>query len=192
MPGGFNNGLIFGATYHGVRHMPRCSYGIGHVGTWLAYRLSDATPGIVDNLRVVRPHASDDELHRLALLTDRTCGRDTSDFIRSLDMTREQLAPMMAEFDNGRLDRLMTKGRGVILAGGHFGNWEFGGIALRLLNGYPVTVVGKPEASPVVDRFRRHMRESLGLDTLEIGQTLATALQARNVGGRDVKVRRPG
>jgi lauroyl/myristoyl acyltransferase len=58
--------------------------------------------------------------------------------------------------------------------GGHFGNWELGGVALRLLHDYPLTVVGKSEASPVVGRFRRHMRDSLGIETLEIGQTEAS------------------
>jgi KDO2-lipid IV(A) lauroyltransferase len=181
--GGLNNGLIFGATYHLVRRLPRaCSYGISHVATWLAYRLlRDGTRAIVENLRAVLPDATDTALHRLALLTYRTYARDTIDFIRSLGMTREQLAPIMAAFDTRPLDSLMTEGRGVILAGGHFGNWELGGVALRLLHGYPLTVVGKPEASPIVGRFRRHMRDSLGIDTLEIGQMLETALQIRRL-----------
>jgi len=50
---------------------------------------------------------------------------------------------------------------------------------LRVLNGYPVTVVGKPETSPVVGEFRRRMRDSLGIETLEIGRMLETALQIR-------------
>jgi KDO2-lipid IV(A) lauroyltransferase len=68
-----------------------------------------------------------------------------------------------------------------VIVGGHFGNWELGGVALRLLHGYPLTVVGKPEASPVVGEIRRHMRESLGIETLEIGQMLETALQIRRL-----------
>ncbi len=71
--GSLNNGLIFAATYHGVTRLPRtCSYGIGHVGTWLAYRLMrQGTEALVENLRVVRPDAEEDELRRLALLTYR-------------------------------------------------------------------------------------------------------------------------
>ena len=52
---------------------------------------------------------------------------------------------------------------------------------MRLLHGYPVTVVGKAEASPGVGAIRRRMRESLGIDTLEIGQMLETALHIRRL-----------
>ena len=181
--GALNNGLIFGATYHLVTRLPRAgSYAINHAGTWLAYRLMrDGTRAIVDNLRVVRPDATERELKQLALLTYRCYGRDTIDFIRSLVMSRTEFEPIMAGFDRDRLDDLLARQRGVVIVGGHFGNWELGGVALRLLFGYRVTVVGKSEASPVVGQIRRRMRESLGIETLEIGQMLETALQIRRL-----------
>jgi KDO2-lipid IV(A) lauroyltransferase len=178
---GLNNGLIFGTTYHGVVRLPRAwSYAIGHVGTWLAYHLMrDGTRALVDNLTAVRPDSGEGELKQLALLTYRTYARDTIDFIRSLAMTRAEFEPMMAGFDSRRLDDLLARRRGVIIVGGHFGNWELGGVALRLLHGYPLTVVGKSEASPIVGEIRRRMRDSLGIETVEIGQMLETALQLR-------------
>lgn len=181
--GALNNGLIFGATFHGVTRLPRAwSYGIGHLGTWLAYRfMRDGTRALIDNFRVVLPGATETELRRLALLTYRSYARDTIDFIRSLDMSRARLAPMMADSGGDRLDGVLAQGRGVIVVGGHFGNWELGGVALRLMHGHPVTVVAKSEASPVVGRFRRRMRESLGIETLEIGRMLETALQIRRL-----------
>jgi KDO2-lipid IV(A) lauroyltransferase len=181
--GALNNGLIFGLTYHLVTHLPRAvSYAIGRAGTWLAYRLMrDGTRAVVDNLRVVRPDVPPRELERLALLTYRSYARDTIDFIRSLAMNRTQLARMIAHDESERLDDLLARRRGVLIVGGHFGNWELGGVALRLLHGYPVTVVGKSEASPVVGEIRRRMRESLGIETLEIGRVLETALQMRRL-----------
>src|SRR5215471_18258581 len=114
--GALNNGLIFGATYHGVTRLPRrCSYAIGHVGTWIAYRTMRAgTRALVENLRVVRPEVSERELGRLALLTYRSYGRDTIDFIRSLSMDRSDLEPMVAELDSDRFDELLREGRGII------------------------------------------------------------------------------
>src|SRR5437762_6884726 len=180
---GLNNGLIFGATYHGVTRLPpRWSYAIGHFGTWLAYHLMrDGTTALVENLRAVRPEASRAELERLALSTYRAYARDTIDFIRSLEMDRAQLAPMISDYNSAVLDDLLAQGRGVIIVGGHFGNWELGGVLLSVLNGHRLTVVGKPEASRIVGGFRRRMRESLGIETLEIGQILETALQIRRV-----------
>src|SRR5262249_22318045 len=160
---------IFGATYHLVTRLPRlCSYGIGHVGTWLAYRLmSDGTSALIDNLRVVRPYATDGELRRLALLTYRSYARDTIDFIRSLGMTTGELANTMGRIDRAALDDVLARGGGVILVGGHFGNWELGGVALRRLCDYPLTVVGRAEPSPVVGAFRRRMRDSFGIQSIE-------------------------
>jgi lauroyl/myristoyl acyltransferase len=181
--GGLNNGLIFGATFHLVTRLPRaCSYAIGHAGTWLAYRLMrEGTSAIVENLRAVRPEASEVDLRELALLVYRSYGYDTIDFIRSLKMPRGELARLIVSLDHTCLDRLLAEGRGVLIVGGHFGNWELGGVALRRLHGAPLTVVGKAEASPAVSEIRRCMRESLGIETLEIGQTLETALQIRRL-----------
>jgi lauroyl/myristoyl acyltransferase len=181
--GALNNGLIFGATSYLVTRLPRAgSYAIGHAGTWLAYRLMrEGTRAIIDNLRVVRPDATEQELKRLALLTYRSYARDTIDFIRGLAMSRSEFEPLMISIDRARLDDLRAERRGVVIVGGHFGNWELGGIALRLLHGYPVTIVGRPEASPVVGEIRRRMRKSLGIETLEVGQMLETALQIRRL-----------
>jgi len=179
--GSLNNGFIFGATYHGVTRLPRsCSYAIGNVGTWLAYHLMrEGTRALVANLRTVQPGASERELRRMAQLTYRSYARDTIDFIRSLAKSPAQVGAWMAEHRSERLWELLSHRRGVLVVGGHFGNWELGGVTLRLLSGCKVTVLGKSDVSPVVSGFRRRMRESLGIETLEIGQMLETALRIR-------------
>ena len=179
--GAFNNGLIFGLTYYGCTHLPRvCSYALGDVGTWIAYHTTSKGPdAVIANLRVVRPEAAERELRTLALLTYRSYARDTVDFIRSIEMTASELAPMITRYDDSPLTELLRRGKGVIIVGGHFGNWELGGVALRLLNGHPLAVVGKAEASAAVGAIRRRMREALGIETLEIGHMLETALQIR-------------
>jgi len=181
--GTLNNGVIFGMTYHGVRRLPvACSYAIGDTGSWLTSRLArDRTLALVDNLRIVKPGASERELHDLALLTYRTYARDTIDFIRSLTATRQEFERKMALFHCHTLDAVRLHKRGAIVAGGHFGNWEMGGVAVRLILGYPIAVVGRPEPSPAVGRIRKQMRESLGIETVEIGQMLETALQIRRL-----------
>ena len=181
--GALNNGLVFGATYHGVTRLPRwCSYGIGHVGTWLAYRLMrGGTDALVDNLRRVRPAATDRELRQLALRTYRSYARDTIDFIRSLEMRAEQLQSMLVGDNETALGPLLRQGRGAIVVGGHFGNWELGGIALRLLMKCPVIVVGRAEPSPAVGELRRRMRETFGIESVVIGHMLQTALLLRRL-----------
>jgi lauroyl/myristoyl acyltransferase len=180
--GVLNNGVIFGATCRGVARLPRAwSYGIGYVGTWLAYHLMrNGTRALIENLRVIRPDATEKELHSLALLTYRTYARDTIDFIRAV-MSGAEFADAIAHDTRDRLDAALIQRRGVIIVGGHFGNWEVGGIAVRRLTDRPVTVIAKPEASPAVGEFRRRMRDSFGIETLEIGHTLETALRIRGL-----------
>jgi KDO2-lipid IV(A) lauroyltransferase len=181
--GALNNGLIFGATYEGVTRLPRwCSYAIGHVGTWLAYHLMrGGTNALVDNFRAVCPGAGERELKQLALKTYRTYARDTIDFIRSLEMERRQFQTLVADDNAHALGPLLARQRGVLLVGGHFGNWELGGIALRQLRDCAVTVVGRPEPSPAVGALRRRMREKFGIDSIDIGHMLETALFLRRV-----------
>jgi len=180
--GALNNGLIFGATYHGVTRLPRaCSYAIGHVGTWLAYHLMrDGTRALVANLRTVQPDATERALRSVAQLTYRSYALDTIDFIRSLGIGAAQLGGWMAEHRDEGLAELRRQRRGVMVVSGHFGNWELGGVTLRLLSGCPVTLVGKSDVSPMVTAIRRRMRASLDIETLEIGQTLETALRIRS------------
>jgi lauroyl/myristoyl acyltransferase len=181
--GALNNGLFFGAMSRLVNWLPpRCSHALAHPGSWVAYRLTRAgTRAVIENLRVVRPEASERELRRLALLTFRSYARDFVDFIRGVSMTRAELEPLIAVFDGDRFDELLAEGRGIVLVGGHFGNWELGGIAIRLLLGHPLTVVGRPEPSPMVSELRHRLRESFDIETIEIGRVLETALQIRRV-----------
>ena len=96
-------------------------------------------------------------------------------------MNARQLGQIVGQMDSGHFDTLLGEGRGVIVAGGHFGNWELGGVALRQLRGYPLSVVGRPEASAAVSVMRRRLRVTLGIETIHIGQMLDTALRIRRV-----------
>jgi lauroyl/myristoyl acyltransferase len=183
-----NSGAIFTATYKGVSKLPRwLSYGLGDTGTWLAHRLlTGTTNGLVDNFRAVFPGESDDALRRLAALTYRTYARDVVDFIRALSLepaeARHLFSTDLAEKDGRKvqpkIEWLLEQGKGVILVSGHFGNWEIGSVMLRSF-GYPLTVIAMQEKSETINRMRLDFRERMGVDTLEVRQSMDTALQIR-------------
>jgi lauroyl/myristoyl acyltransferase len=180
---GLNNGLIFGATYHGVRMFPRqLSYALGHTGTWLAWHgMKDTRKAIAANLAAVFPDESEQALEARALHTLRSYARDTIDFLRALSAaapTTEDLFDFKAEYRKVFTD-LGARGRGIILVTGHYGNWEVGSLLIRRTLDMPLTIVAMAEASPHVNRIRRELRDSLGADTLEVRQSLETALQIR-------------
>jgi lauroyl/myristoyl acyltransferase len=180
-PTGLNNGLIVGATYYGVTHLPTwLTYRIGHAGTWLAYQLmKDGTRAVLDNLAVMFPELGLRERRALALRTYRSYARDVIDFIRSLRMTPEATRRLVGRLETSALDQAMAEGRGAIMLSGHFGNWEIGGVLLRRFTNHALSVVARPEPSPAVHRLRLEMRALLGVETIEVRHHLDTALRIR-------------
>jgi KDO2-lipid IV(A) lauroyltransferase len=180
---GLNNGLIFKATCRGVRALPRpISYGIGHVGTWIAWRtMAQTRAAIAANLAAIFPAESEVARERRALVTLRCYARDTIDFLRALSASDTdaddlfELQPMYRPY----FDALLARGRGILLVTGHYGNWEIGSMLIRRILDMPLTIVAMAEASADVNRIRRTHRASLGAETLEVRQSLATALQIR-------------
>ena len=180
---GLNNGAIFRMTVAGVRWLPKgASYAIGDSGTWLASRLMRATRAAVgDNLRAVFPDEPPAALERRARRTLQAYARDTIDFVRALSLDDERATAL---FDPPpeylqRFNQLLAQGRGAILVTGHYGNWEIGSVLMRRVLLLPLTIVGMAEASPEVSRLRREIRDRLGVDTIEVRQSLHTALEIR-------------
>jgi KDO2-lipid IV(A) lauroyltransferase len=180
---GLNNGLIFGATCRGVAILPkRVSYAIGDAGTWLAWRLMRRTrEAIADNLAALFPGESSRSRERRARVTLRWYARDVIDFLRSLDLSPADTEALFVYApEHARLFKeLLAKGRGIILVSGHYGNWEIGSVVMRRVFKLPLTIVAMAEASADVNRFRRDIRDRLGADTVEVRQSLDTALQIR-------------
>ena len=178
---GLNTGTIFTLTRVGVTHLPRAvSYGIGRVGTWLAFHLmTRATAALIGNLRVVFPALPERELRRLARRTYRSYAIEVIDFIRSVSTDRRELASWLSPASTFPSAR--PTGGGFILLTGHLGNIELGAVLIRIVLNRPMAVVLVPEPDPHVNEQRRRMRDSLGIETVEVGQAVDTALRIRRL-----------
>jgi KDO2-lipid IV(A) lauroyltransferase len=180
---GLNSGAIFTATYHGVRILPTSiCYGIGHVGAWIAWRLMrGSNAAVADNLRAVFPDEPENRLRRRALDVYRSYTRDAIDFLKavSTDGARAREMFEIAPERLAALQALHAAGRGIILVMGHHGNWEAGAVMMTRFLHLPLTVVAMREASPEVNRIRQQIRDLLGVETLEVRQSLDTPLQIR-------------
>jgi lauroyl/myristoyl acyltransferase len=184
-----NTGAVFGLTVRGVRTFPRSvSYAIGHVGTWLAWRLMrETTEAVAANLRPLFPEESASALKRRALDTYRSYAADTIDFLRALSASPDETQRLfdLNQESAAIFARVLGQGRGALLVTGHFGNWEIGGILMGRVLKLPLTIVAMPEADPDVRRMRNETRAAMGVETLEVRQSPATALQIRETLGRN-------
>lgn len=180
---GLNNGTIFRATCYGVQRLPRSvSYAIGHVGTYIAWRsMAGTRRAVADNLTAVFPDESPACLERRALDTLRSYAADVIDFLRALARPPEEAADLF-DLNPAFLEmfqRLHADGRGILLVTGHYGNWEIGSLLVRRLLQLPLTIVAMAEADPQVNEIRHMLRAQVGASTLEVRQSLDTALQIR-------------
>ena len=95
-------------------------------------------------------------------------------------MPQEQALELFEDCDlhGGAFMQARAGGKGVILVTGHFGNWEIGGALMRALD-LPMTIVAMREASDEINRLRIEFRQRFGADTIEVRQSMDTALQIR-------------
>ncbi len=186
---GLNNGLIFSATYHGVRRLPRTvSYVIGTLGTWLAWMLMrTCRAAVADNLRAIFPDESEAQLQRRALATFRAYAFDSIDFLRAIEASERDAHSLFDHTAESQVlfERLLAEGRGIIAVTGHCGNWEMGSVLMQRTVETQLTIVAMAEANPEVNRIRNQIRARLGAETLEVRQSLDTALQIRRLLGEN-------
>jgi KDO2-lipid IV(A) lauroyltransferase len=92
----------------------------------------------------------------------------------------EAFVPQITSFDEDgtMLAKVRKNGRGFLLVTGHVGNWEMGAVTLR---GHALTpaVVGQPELDPNVEAMRLSLRTRLGVESIDIGSSMATAFRVR-------------
>jgi predicted RND superfamily exporter protein/lauroyl/myristoyl acyltransferase len=180
---GLNNGVIFSLTCYLARTLPRSvSYALGDTFMWIAWRsLTQTRAAIADNLAPLFPNEDQTMLERRALATLRSYARDVVDFLRALDRQRHDphKAFEMIEEHPQLIAGLRARENGAILITGHYGNWEAGSILITDVLGLPLTIVAMAEADAEVNRIRNAIREEIGAETIEVRQSLDTALQIR-------------
>jgi len=177
---GFNNGLVFKLALLGSAWAPYWIIApVVEAGALVLRRaLHSATEALIANLGVVFPGETRRQLYRRTLQTYRSYAYDYVAFIKALSWSREQTLARLTYEHGERLQGAIALGRGVILVTGHVGNWEAGGVVMRAL-GVPLTVVAMAEPDPHVNAYRRRIRESLGIDTVEVRQSIDTPLLIR-------------
>ncbi len=176
-----SNAIVYGGLFHGAVRLPMpVLLAINAVGNSIAVTtLRSTIADIADNFGKALG-ASPREARRLARAQFFSYGRATIDVWRCRS-GRPELFPAISsrEEDRATLYRARGEGgRGFLLVSAHVGNWEMGAVALRS-HGLVPAVLGQPELDPDVQRMRRSIRDQLGVESIDVGSSMATALRVR-------------
>lgn len=175
---GLSNRVVYGGLHYGARWLPMSVLNaINLVGNGLAVTFLGRTKaGIRDNFHKALG-VPDAEAERLARRQFFEYGRHTIDVWK---LRSESFVPRVTTLaaDARVLASVRRGGRGFLLVTGHVGNWEMGAVTLRAHELVPA-VVGQPELDPNVQEMRQQLRERLGVESIDIGSSMATAFKVR-------------
>jgi lauroyl/myristoyl acyltransferase len=150
---------------------------INLVGNSLALAfLRESQAGIRENFRLALG-STEREAARLTRRLFFEYGRHTIDVWK---LRSEAFVPQITTLssDATTLTASRRGGRGFLLVTGHVGNWEMGAVTLRG-HGLTPAVVGQPELDPQVQEMRLQLRTRLGVESIDIGSSMATAFRVR-------------
>jgi KDO2-lipid IV(A) lauroyltransferase len=143
---------------------------------------------VLENLRRAFPKADADWIRRTMSETYRHLGREVVSTLRLAKLGSARIRDLVEipEGTWGALQEALGEGRGVILATGHYGNWEMAaaGVAAR---GIPIEAIVKGQSNPLVDARIEQARRSWGVETMEMGHALRRVPRAL-MSGRTVGI----
>jgi phosphatidylinositol dimannoside acyltransferase len=112
--------------------------------------------------RVLGSSCSEIEVRRTARRSFHNYHRSMVDFLRLPRLTSADAAQMISSRGWEHLDAAFTQGKGALLIGTHFGNWDMAGLALAARN-YPVNAIADGFGSKRLENWVRSLRESHGI-----------------------------
>lgn len=133
---------------------------------------------VAQNLKRAFPEQDDAWRRDIAAQAYAHIGREMVAMMRLSRMPRDELIARteIIDFEN-IARRYRESGRGAVVIGGHFGNWEVGA-AMMAARGFPISMVAQRQSNPLFDRHLVEARRRLGIDVIERGRAPRLALRA--------------
>ncbi len=133
------------------------------------------------NLELALPELKSEARRRIADGVFRSVARVLVAIARLPDLTRANIGEWIAHDGLEHLREAQSRGKGVLVATGHLGNWELSVNAHTLLCGDTMNIVVRPLDNPLLDEFVRRRRELFGNRTIgkkDFVRSLLKALEA--------------
>ncbi len=124
---------------------------------------------VESNLRLAFPEADDAWIERTSKAAYRHLGREAAAMLRLSKLDPEQVRRLVEISPAAwtAFEESLSEGRGVVLATGHYGNWEMAAAAVAA-HGVPIDAIVKRQSNPLVDRRIQEARAALGVSTVDM------------------------
>jgi len=143
----------------------------------MAYRVSKKHRNrAIENLTRAFPEKDAAEIRALAEGVLVHFGRTMADFMRAGARTKEEVLNSIEVEGLEHMDAAMKAGKGGLLIGAHFGNWERLAQATVLL-GYPVSVIVRDANDPAMNELVEKLRASTGVGLISRGDAAVPTLK---------------
>lgn len=121
-----------------------------------------------DNLTQCFPDFSEEKIHAIEKRYYKHLARLVIEVFVSKHLSRKFFEEQIPVENAHLITDYTSQGRKVIMMSGHFGNWEWAGLRLGLLDDSPLHIVYKPVTDPFFENYMKQMRNHLGNDTLSL------------------------
>lgn len=147
------------------------------------FRASKSHRNKVDrNLKLAFPDKTDAERLAISIGCFEHFGAVMAEFVRSKKRTTEEVIERVTVEGLEPLLEALRNGHGIILASGHFGDWELS--SHRIIScGIPTAAVARDANDPEVNRLVMELRESSGLKIISRGDAARPILKFLKIPG---------
>ncbi len=134
---------------------------------------------VLENLQQSFPEKSDREIQLIIKTFYKILCDNILETLKGLTMRAEQFCRRYRFVGIDLLEREFAQGQSVLLAGGHFNNWEWGVFSVSLWLQHRVVGVYKPIRNPLIDAYYKQQRERFGLHLASMKQAGRAIAQYR-------------
>ena len=142
---------------------PSAAEALGGAAGDIAYRLGWRRSVVEDQIARAFPEREETWVRSTARASFRHVGREALSLASLLRSDPEAVRDRIEHFEGLQdLRRGLDEGRGVVIASGHFGNWELAGAAVAAFD-LPIDAVMQKLKNPRLTRFIQDVRGRLGM-----------------------------
>ena len=132
------------------------------IATFAYYLIPIRKKVTLENLRHAFPQKSAEEIDAIARGTYRNVVIALLEIFWFPRLTETKLREIVSMADTSVMNARLKEGKGLILLGGHFGNWELNALAVGLLGGHQLTIIVQEQRNKYVDAFMSTNRVKFG------------------------------